>query len=63
MISKRQKDLEIDLTAAPIVMEEFALIKPQPTGPIVICEVTGARHFAAEFHRKRQMVADAAAFR
>lgn len=61
--SKRQKDLEVDLKLAPMVMEELALW-PQymrsPTGPLIICEGTARPWRATEFRRKWRVIADLA---
>lgn len=59
--SKRQKDIEIDLKLAPMVVEELALLSHRSEGgPIVLCELTGAPWSAAEFRRKWRMIANAA---
>lgn len=69
--SKRGKDIECNLTLAPMVMEELALHVQTPiakltrdslpaTGPLIICEVTGYPYTTAEFRRKWRIVADEA---
>jgi site-specific recombinase XerD len=58
--SKRQKEIEIDLSSVPMVIEELALIPRRAAGPIVICEVTGLPYSTAEFRRKWRLVANAA---
>lgn len=69
--SKRQKDIQIDLKLAPMVMEELALFSSTPiarltraslpaSGPVVICEITAFPYSAAEFRRKWRLLADMA---
>lgn len=61
--SKTRKDLEVDLTLAPMVMEEIDAL-PQymrlSSGPVVICEATGLPWHASEFRRKWRLCADEA---
>lgn len=59
--SKRQKEVEIDLKLAPMVMEELALIGTRPTsGPVVICDYTGEAWASGMFRHKWRQVATAA---
>lgn len=57
--SKRQKDIEANLTLAPMVMEELMHVRPRK-GPLIICEITGVPWTAYEFRRQWRKVADAA---
>jgi hypothetical protein len=69
--SKRGKDIEIDLRLAPMVLEELALYSKTPvaeltravlppSGPVIICEVTGWPYSTAEFRRKWRVLANMA---
>lgn len=69
--SKKQKDLEIDLKLAPMVMEELALKAGKPvseltradlpvSGPMVICDTSGWPWTANEYRRKWRLTADQA---
>lgn len=59
--SKRQKDIEIDLKLAPMVMEEFDRLGGIPTaGPIIVYEGTALPFRTAHFRRVWREVADAA---
>lgn len=61
--SKKQKDLEVDLTLAPMVMEElekWPQYMRSPTGPLIICEGTARPWRATEFRRKWRVIADLA---
>lgn len=62
--SKRKKEIEIDLTLCPMVMEEFARLQlegPLPThGPIIISEFGGKPWEAAKFRRRWRELADKA---
>ncbi len=60
--SKRQKDLEIDLKLAPMVISELELgiCTRSETGPMLICEINGLPWRASEFRRKWRLVADKA---
>lgn len=51
--SKRQKEIEVNLQNAPMVMEELALIPNIPAaGAMVICERTGMPWASSEFRRR-----------
>lgn len=59
LTSKRQKNIEINLRNAPMILEEFAFLNYRPpTGPIVICDTNGLPWSATEFRRKWRLVAD-----
>lgn len=59
--SKRQKDIEIDLNGAPMVMEEFARLSERPTsGPVIIYEATGFPYEAAQFRVTWRRIANLA---
>jgi hypothetical protein len=63
--SKREKDLEVDLKLAPLVMAELQsrieYLGERPTkGPIVMCEATCLPWRAGEFRRKWRIIADMA---
>jgi hypothetical protein len=59
--SKRQKDIEADLTEAPMVMAEFKrLIGKLPDGPLIVNEFNGRPFTDYEFRRKWRICADAA---
>ena len=59
--SKRQKEIEIDLRKAPMVMAEFARLGPQEkNGPIIISEATGFPYKAHDFRAIWREVARAA---
>lgn len=59
--SKRGKDIEVDLKLAPMVLEELARFPTVPaSGPIVVCEETGAPWLAAAFRRRWRRIATAA---
>lgn len=62
LTSKRQKEIEVDLRSAPMVMEEFANLGDMSTrtGPIIIYEVTGVPYHTHQFRRIWRDVADAA---
>lgn len=60
--SKRKKDVEINLSLAPMVVEELALLKarrgdPPTKGPIIISEYTGLPWKASKFRRHWRKVA------
>lgn len=60
--SKRKKDVEINLSLAPMVLEEFEWLKQDgvelPTkGPIIISEYTGLPWVAHHFRRRWRQVA------
>lgn len=60
--SKRQKELVINLSHAPMVMEEFydlyGLMTEMPRrGPVIICERTGLPWHAASFRRQWRALA------
>jgi hypothetical protein len=58
--SKRQKDIEVDLKLAPMVMEELALIGDRPErGPVIIRESTKRPYDADEFRRLWRGIATA----
>lgn len=59
--SKKLKAVEIDLTCAPMVMEELALLFDRPSrGPVIICEATGFPWTNYEFRRWWRKLARAA---
>lgn len=59
--SKRQKLIEIDLTLAPLVVDELLRLKRIPwSGPIIICEYNNRPYASDEFRRKWRIVADKA---
>ena len=59
--SKRQKEIEVDLRMAPMIMEEITCMGGRKaTGPIIICDTNGVPYSAAEFRRKWRLVATAA---
>lgn len=61
LTSKRQKELEVDLKLAPMVMEELALIGHLPTsGPVIVRETDGLPWSHHEFRRWWRKVAKAA---
>jgi hypothetical protein len=57
-----QKDIEADLTEAPMVMAELKRLKGRPIapGPLVVNEHTGLPYTDYEFRRKWRICADAA---
>lgn len=57
--SKRQKKIIINLTNAPMVMEELALIERKASGPIIISEWDKLPWTAIEFRRWWRIVANA----
>ncbi len=65
---KKDRDSEVNLRLARMVLEELALISRTPiakltraslpaSGPMVLCEVTGWPYLTAEFRRKWRIVA------
>lgn len=59
--SKRNKDVEVDLKLAPMVLEELARLPSVPTaGPVIIYEVTGIPYRSAQFRKVWRLVATAA---
>ena len=59
--SKRQKDVEVDLKLAPMVMEELNLLGDRPkSGPIVVYEKSGRPYQAVQFRKEWRLVATAA---
>ncbi len=65
--SKRQKDIEVDLKLAPMVMDELSLLgeireitHAPVSGPIIVSEFTGLPFTHHEFRRKWRIVADKA---
>jgi hypothetical protein len=62
--SKRDKDLEVDLKLAPMVMEELsymATVSPgKKTGAVVICETNGRPWLAGEYRRVWRDIANKA---
>lgn len=69
--SKRQKEIEVDLKLAPMVMDELADLAEVPlaqltrahlpkSGPVILCEITGYPYLAIEFRRKWRVVAELA---
>lgn len=59
--SKRQKDIEIDLKNAPMVMEELKRLPKIPaSGPVVVSDLNGRPWAAYEFRRQWRKLADAA---
>jgi hypothetical protein len=55
------KNVEVDLTQAPMVMQELMMLGERPKGsePIIICEYSGRPWTAYEFRRWWRKVADA----
>lgn len=62
--SKRNKEIEVNLRLAPMVMEEIPVLDGLPrgiaTGPIIIYEITGLPYRSAQFRREWRKVARAA---
>jgi len=59
--SKKQKDVEVDLNLAPMVMEELQRLPSIPkTGPIVVYEATGIPYRGAQFRKLWRLVATVA---
>jgi len=59
--SKRNKDVEVDLKLAPMVMEEFQRFAELPkAGPIVVYEKSGRPYDAVQFRKEWRLVATAA---
>lgn len=57
--SKRQKEVELRLSDAPMVMEEFARLGTLPTsGPVIVSERTGRPYTAPEFRHLWRQLAD-----
>jgi hypothetical protein len=57
--SKRQKDIEINLRNAPMVMEELTKLGDLPgSGPVIVSEYTGKPYIASEFRRRWRQIAD-----
>jgi len=55
---KRKKDVEVDLTTKPMVLEELDKLPHTPnTGPMIICEATGRPYTHNEFRRKWRLAA------
>jgi hypothetical protein len=73
--SKKQKETEVDLKLAPMVLEELSVLIGQPvvdpttmsvnrhllpaSGPVVVCDTNGWPWTAAEYRRKWRIVAKA----
>lgn len=63
LTSKVGKPLIVDLSMAPMVVEELArwpAYMRSPTGPLIICEATARPWIATEFRRKWRVIADIA---
>jgi hypothetical protein len=59
--SKRNKDIEVNLRMAPMVMEEFARIGDLPSsGPVIRSEVTGRPYKTVHFRTEWRTIATAA---
>jgi hypothetical protein len=59
--SKRQKEIEVDLKLAPMVMEELALLGERPkSGPLIVNGDTGLPYRTFLFRRHWRKIADAA---
>jgi hypothetical protein len=59
--SKRQKDIEVNLRLAPMVIAELARLSERPTsGPIVVYEQTNAPYHSHQFRQQWRRVATAA---
>jgi hypothetical protein len=63
--SKRQKDIEVNLRNAPMIMAELQMMEARdgclPTsGPVCVCEATARAWIAGEYRRKWRIVARAA---
>jgi hypothetical protein len=59
--SKRQKDIEVDLKLAPMVMEELALLGERPkSGPVIVSEYNGLPFTTWEYRRRWRAIATAA---
>jgi hypothetical protein len=59
LTSKRQKNIEVNLRHAPMILEEFKFITYRtPDGPIIINDVTGLPWSANEYRRKWRLVAN-----
>lgn len=64
MTSKKDKPLEVDLTLAPMVMEELQILAHYDpgakAGAVIVCETTGRPWIAGEYRRKWRMIANRA---
>jgi len=59
--SKRNKDIEVSLKLAPMVMEEIKGLKRLPdSGPVIVSEATGLPYIQQRFRREWREIADAA---
>ncbi len=58
--SKRNKDVEIDLKLAPMVMEELERIPNREKGPVIVYEITGLPYVTHQFRRLWREIATAA---
>lgn len=59
--SKRQKDIEVNLKLAPMVMEELSRFRTLPDhGPVIVYEKTGIPYEAYQFRREWRLVAEKA---
>jgi hypothetical protein len=57
---QRGKEIKANLRVAPMVMQELGLLAERPTtGPMIICEFSGAPWTSAEFRRWWRKLADA----
>jgi hypothetical protein len=55
---KRKKDVEVDLSTKPMVLQALDKLQHTPTsGPMIICEATGRPYTHPEFRRKWRLVA------
>jgi hypothetical protein len=55
--SKKQKEVEIDLKLADMVMQEFGAVEWPKRGPVITAEATGKPWTAVEFRRMWRVVA------
>lgn len=59
--SKRQKDIQVDLKLAPMVLDELEHIPPEHRlGPVIVNEATSLPYMTTTFRLKWRQVADAA---
>lgn len=59
--SKRQKDIEVNLKLAPMVMEELSRFRVLPDhGPVIVYEKTGIPYEAYQFRREWRLIAEKA---
>lgn len=58
--SKKQKDIEIDLRLAPMVMEELERIPNKESGPVIVYEASGVPYVTHQFRRLWREIANEA---